>query len=108
MQSFIRLFWGKIAAHPENAMFAFMKKMTNLLPKEKTLPGRASAIEVPDKHFVNGHSMALARRSEEHTSELHHMSISYAVFCLKKKKTKKDITTPVIKKMVICHMLSIR
>src|SRR5690348_7629388 len=25
-------------------------------------------------------------RSEEHTSELHHPSISYAVFCLKKKK----------------------
>src|SRR3546814_7033266 len=31
-----------------------------------------------------------ARRSEEHTSELQSlMSISYAVFCLKKKKTKK-------------------
>src|SRR5690348_17889713 len=27
-------------------------------------------------------------RSEEHTSELHHPSISYAVFCLKKKKIK--------------------
>src|SRR2546427_2800596 len=26
-------------------------------------------------------------RSEEHTSELHHSQISYAVFCLKKKKT---------------------
>src|SRR2546430_8746492 len=26
------------------------------------------------------------RRSEEHTSELHHSQISYAVFCLKKKK----------------------
>src|SRR2546430_11540125 len=25
-------------------------------------------------------------RSEEHTSELHHSQISYAVFCLKKKK----------------------
>src|SRR5258708_15846064 len=25
-------------------------------------------------------------RSEEHTSELHHQIISYAVFCLKKKK----------------------
>src|SRR5690242_20962063 len=34
-------------------------------------------------HFL-GHS-----RSEEHTSELHHMSISYAVFCLKKKKKHK-------------------
>src|SRR3546814_1692890 len=31
-------------------------------------------------------------RSEEHTSELQsRMSISYAVFCLKKKKTKKNI-----------------
>src|SRR5438067_13841189 len=27
-----------------------------------------------------------ARRSEEHTSESSHVSISYAVFCLKKKK----------------------
>src|SRR5947208_17068739 len=29
------------------------------------------------------------RRSEEHTSELHHQIISYAVFCLKKKKKQK-------------------
>src|SRR6267142_6721621 len=29
------------------------------------------------------------RRSEEHTSELSHMSISYAVFCLKKKKKRQ-------------------
>src|SRR5205814_9789851 len=28
-------------------------------------------------------------RSEEHTSELRHLGISYAVFCLKKKKKKK-------------------
>src|SRR3546814_6536328 len=37
------------------------------------------------------------RRSEEHTSELQSlMRISYAVFCLKKKKTKKkrDINSP--------------
>src|SRR5438874_3707171 len=35
-------------------------------------------------------------RSEEHTSELHHVEISYAVFCLKKKKKynkKKHIDT---------------
>src|ERR1039458_10446718 len=31
--------------------------------------------------------------SEEHTSELHHLGISYAVFCLKKKKT-AAITLP--------------
>src|SRR5690625_5326722 len=31
-------------------------------------------------------------RSEEHTSELHHVAISYAVFCLKKKKKKRTNT----------------
>ena len=38
-------------------MFAFMKKMTSLLPKDKTIPGRATAMEVPEKHFVNGHPL---------------------------------------------------
>src|SRR3954468_10114508 len=38
-------------------MFAFMKKMTNLLPTEKTIPGRAAEVEVPAKHFVNGHPL---------------------------------------------------
>ena len=37
-------------------MFAFMKKMKTLLPKESTLPGRAEAMRVPEKHFVNGSS----------------------------------------------------
>src|SRR2546430_7528606 len=32
-------------------------------------------------------------RSEEHTSELSHSQISYAVFCLKKKMHTKDIAT---------------
>jgi len=36
-------------------MFSFMKKMTQLLPTESALPGRSAAMEVPDKHFVNGH-----------------------------------------------------
>src|ERR1035441_6044346 len=30
-------------------------------------------------------------RSEEHTSELQHLGISYAVFCLKKKKSQSDL-----------------
>src|SRR3546814_9185045 len=42
--------------------------------------------------------MGMDRRSEEHTSELQSlMRISYAVFCLKKKKkkqTKKELTKP--------------
>src|SRR3546814_2124371 len=47
------------------------------------------------KSFARPSSNALrpskSRRSEEHTSELQSlMRISYAVFCLKKKKTKKQ------------------
>src|SRR5436305_11844333 len=43
--------------------------------------------------------LALRVRSEEHTSELQHVKISYAVFCLKKKKelspTPPEIRPPV-------------
>ena len=35
-------------------MFAFMKKMTELLPASSTLPGRKESMPVPEKHFVNG------------------------------------------------------
>ena len=38
-------------------MFSFMKKMTKLLPTESTLPGRREAMDVPDKHFINGHPL---------------------------------------------------
>src|SRR3546814_7116915 len=41
-----------------------------------------------------GGASVLADRSEEHTSELQSlMRISYAVFCLKKKKTNRNIET---------------
>src|SRR3712207_8824419 len=33
-----------------------------------------------------GHRHNVSARSEEHTSELRHANISYAVFCLKKKR----------------------
>src|SRR3989440_1294747 len=39
----------------------------------------------PDDHYGQSAPESFAR-SEEHTSELHHDQISYAVFCLKKKK----------------------
>ena len=38
-------------------MFSFMKKLTKLLPPESTLPGRGTAMPVPDSHFVNGHPL---------------------------------------------------
>lgn len=38
-------------------MFGFMKKSTQLLPLENTLPGREEKMRVPDRHFVNEHSI---------------------------------------------------
>src|SRR3546814_8815392 len=41
--------------------------------------------------LISSHGTEWPERSEEHTSELQSlMSISYAVFCLKKKKQKKE------------------
>src|SRR3546814_6364629 len=45
-----------------------------------------------DRHTAPMRTIAIALRSEEHTSELQSlMRISYAVFCLKKKKTATTI-----------------
>src|SRR5262249_32425708 len=41
----------------EVSMFAFAKKLKSLLPPERTLPGRSAKMEVPAKHFVNGHPL---------------------------------------------------
>src|SRR3546814_3682258 len=62
--------------------------------KEKLLAGGildkfSEAYTEVDKQARQGKIAAVRERSEEHTSELQSlMRISYAVFCLKKKKTK--------------------
>src|SRR3546814_2631651 len=63
------------------------------------LDGAASARLFDEclKMFLTGHAersfLGLEARSEEHTSELQSlMRISYAVFCLKKKNKKSNIT----------------
>ena len=38
-------------------MFAFAKKLKSLLPAERTIPGRATPMDVPQKHFVNGNRL---------------------------------------------------
>src|SRR3546814_8726126 len=53
---------------------------------DKGLSGPAEAPDIPDRSRRN------ITRSEEHTSELQSlMRISYAVFCLKKKKNKCQV-----------------
>src|SRR3546814_6849927 len=55
-------------------------------------PRRAGIVpQYPLVRRVEGGAMVHVQRSEEHTSELQSlMRISYAVFCLKKKKTKHN------------------
>ena len=38
-------------------MFGFAKKLSQLLPASSTLAGRSAKMEVPAKHFVNGHRL---------------------------------------------------
>src|SRR3546814_5652852 len=59
------------------------------------LPQNATEAENPRQKRIidNSDTLPAGRRSEEHTSELQSlMRISYAVFCLKKKKIKNKTT----------------
>src|SRR3712207_9151443 len=49
-------------------------------------PGAAFFSSTSEKSSPSGSCGWASSRSEEHTSELQHANISYAVFCLKKKK----------------------
>src|SRR3546814_5388672 len=63
-----------------------------LSPGMAALGVRFVAGELSESEYIAA-ALAHANRSEEHTSELQSlMRISYAVFCLKKKKKKTNIT----------------
>src|SRR3546814_3327048 len=62
-----------------------------MLPYAISLGGATSVLFVLFASYANREMLCDAIRSEEHTSELQSlMRISYAVFCLKKKKHKKS------------------
>src|SRR3546814_4974139 len=69
-------------------------RATPIIPHSTTEPGQPGRARCPDPAFFTDDTPAIQvagrPRSEEHTSELQSlMRISYAVFCLKKKKNKK-------------------
>src|SRR3546814_5540783 len=72
----------------------------HLAPRQHSAPppGRAHTVE---HRIANRLLIARHQRSEEHTSELQSlMRISYAVFCLKKKKNIKKMIKYNIKKQI--------
>src|SRR3546814_10524952 len=67
---------------------------TGLVLRQLALELRQAQTEVLAQHLEQGHveDRLVVVRSEEHTSELQSlMRISYAVFCLKKKKNKHHL-----------------
>src|SRR3546814_2013922 len=74
---------------PFNAVYGPGAPQGLALPEILTRDAVLTALEQ-----AAGGTATSARRSEEHTSELQSlMRISYAVFCLKKKKKTKQTTT---------------
>src|SRR3546814_9178999 len=68
--------------------------VTTPAPKRRAAPDKARSRPMVPAASTSGLSLSsTATRSEEHTSELQSlMRISYAVFCLKKKKKQKNNT----------------
>src|SRR3546814_5999039 len=68
--------------------------LLRFIERVRALESLSSQLMLGEKLESDGRRAALdVSRSEEHTSELQSlMRISYAVFCLKKKKTKKTIS----------------
>src|SRR3546814_3311703 len=68
---------------------AFIEAHSHLAPPSADRAARPSSKAVEWQKLLLEHGYAARTRSEEHTSELQSlMSISYAVFCLKKKQHK--------------------
>src|SRR5256885_11991415 len=73
-------FFLMIRRPPRSTLFPY----TTLFRSQPTSPGRSSPVAY---HAQPIGVTREGQRSEEHTSELSHLVISYAVFCLKKKNS---------------------
>src|SRR5439155_19360273 len=95
-------FFFMIRPPPTSTLFPYTTLFrSKILPLGRRRPARKHAHRPYHEHHRDPHPLAHVSppverrafyhcpseiRSEEHTSELHHVAISYAVFCLKKKK----------------------
>src|SRR3712207_8163519 len=82
-------FFLMIRRPPRSTLFPyttlFRSKGRRMAERTRRANARKSAVRAAVEHVFAHRKGPMALRSEEHTSELH-ANISYAVFCLKKKK----------------------
>src|SRR5438477_1497529 len=72
---------------PRSTLFPYTTLFRSLITRSSTLP-----VEPAGLPFASGVPTQTDRKSTRLNSS--HMSISYAVFCLKKKKTERDEVVP--------------
>src|SRR3546814_8191750 len=85
----IRLY--QVTPRPTPKYFGFGPECTDRTGTMNRIPSADATSPPPHTLASVERACAATSRSEEHTSELQSlMRISYAVFCLKKKKTKKQ------------------
>src|SRR5205809_6538087 len=89
---FFFFFFLMIRRPPRSTLFPYttLFRSSHIRPKRHAAAGRAAG------RPLRAEPPHIRWRSEEHTSESSHGYISYAVFCLKKKKKKKLITHNII------------
>src|SRR5690349_24010741 len=77
---------------PYTTLFRSASQATSsaLPPTSSWRAGLAAIASTNEGVRRSGVSQIASRRSEEHTLNSSHVEISYAVFCLKKKKNKKQ------------------
>src|SRR5437773_5844859 len=79
-------FFLMILRPPRSTLFPYTTLFRSDFSPGSGIEPEQPAVLVAADHDVASLAAAQGDRSEEHTSELHHITISYAVFCLKKKK----------------------
>src|SRR3546814_5345608 len=80
----------KLEIHHNGMFSALSARLTAVASRARALSiGSSSPVSSAKSKNARARQIVVLRRSEEHTSELQSlMRISYAVFCLKKKKKK--------------------
>src|SRR3546814_9833192 len=91
-QAGLRQLLGQRYGQPDNCLpWASIADLTAMLRTAQTVQIRRPIPRVRTLHHPISRGQSCDQRSEEHTSELQSlMRISYAVFCLKKKKNNKE------------------